>query len=397
MAWGRTAALVVLMGATAGAKDGAGPTGSEAAERTFIDASQLQVQGEQRSLAKIARDALPSVVSITTRPSARRAGGMIDEEPQQGIGSGFIVHPDGWILTSAHVVEEAAEVRITLSPDLGFSGDVVARIVGVDVRTDTALLKVDAGKKLPALALGSADALEVADWVVVIGNPFGLSQTVSVGVVSFKGRTDVMPGGRDIDFDYIQTDACINPGSSGGPVLDATGRVVAVANAVNVSGQGIGFAVPIDIPKAILTDLRKKGKVDRGWMGVTVQDLNPQLGASLGIPEAAGVVVSQVVADSPGARAGLRVGDVITRVDRTPVDRAHALRWRVSTRGVGAKVPLTARRAGKPFSVEIKLEPVRLGEEPITPAVGGSGLDVRPDPAPDTVPTPAPPGGGIVP
>lgn len=380
------------MGAAAGAKDAGKASRGAEADRPFIDAAQVRLQADQRSLAQIAREALPSVVSITTKPGAQKAGGIADEEPQQGIGSGFLVHPDGWILTSAHVVEEAAEVRISFSPELGFAREVVARIAGLDVRTDTALLKVDVDRKLPALLLGSSEALQVADWVVVIGNPFGLSQTVSVGVVSFKGRTDVMPGGRDIDFDYIQTDACINPGSSGGPVLDATGRVVAVANAVNVSGQGIGFAVPIDIPKAILSDLRKHGKVNRGWMGVTVQDLTPDLGASMGLPDAAGVVVSQVVDGSPGAKAGLRVGDIITRVDRTPVDRAHALRWRVATRGVGASVPLTAQRAGKPFKVEIKLERARTYEDPFTPAFGGSGAELTPA-GPDTSPTPAPPGG----
>src|SRR5690606_41046791 len=129
--------------------------------------------------------------------------------------------------------------------------------------TDTALIKVDAGRALPALPLGTSEDVQVADWVIVIGNPFGLSQTVSVGVVSFKGRTDVMPGGQEIDFDYIQTDACINPGSSGGPVLDAIGHVVAVATAVNVSGQGIEFAVPIDIPPSIINDLHDHGKGNR--------------------------------------------------------------------------------------------------------------------------------------
>src|SRR5690606_15895671 len=380
MGWLRSGVLGILLAMPVVAQ-----TPALSLERTWIDAAQQKVQRKQQSLAEVARSALPSVVAITTVPKALQAGGIADDA-QHGIGSGFVIHPDGWILTSAHVVADAAEVRVALVDASGKQQELTARVAGSDMGTDTALIKVDAGRPLPALPLGTSEDVQVADWVIVIGNPFGLSQTVSVGVVSFKGRTDVMPGGRDIDFDYIQTDACINPGSSGGPVLDATGRVVAVANAVNVSGQGIGFAVPIDIPKAILSDLRKHGKVNRGWMGVTVQDLTPDLGASMGLPDAAGVVVSQVVDGSPGAKAGLRVGDIITRVDRTPVDRAHALRWRVATRGVGASVPLTAQRAGKPFKVEIKLERARTYEDPFTPAFGGSGTELTPA-GPDISPT----------
>src|SRR5690606_34000542 len=227
-------------------------------ERTWIDATQQKVQRKQQSLAEVARGALPSVVAITTVPKAQLAGGASDDG-QHGIGSGFVIHPDGWILTSAHVIADAAEVRVSLAPSLGQRQELVARVAGSDPGTDTALIKVDAGRPLPALPLGTSEDVQVADWVIVIGNPFGLSQTVSVGVVSFKGRTDVMPGGQEIDFDYIQTDACINPGSSGGPVLDAMGRVVAVANAVNGSGQAIGFAVPRAIPRANINHPRTPG------------------------------------------------------------------------------------------------------------------------------------------
>lgn len=369
MGWVRSLVLAVLVSSPGWAR---GPVSDDG--RMWIDAAQERIQRKQRSLAEVAREALPAVVAITTVPKALQAGGS--DDGQHGIGSGFVIHPDGWILTSAHVIEDAAEVRVALAPSLGERKELVARVVGSDTGTDTALIKIDAGRPLPALPLGTADNVDVADWVVVIGNPFGLSQTVSVGVVSFKGRTDVMPGGQEIDFDYIQTDAGINPGSSGGPVLDAQGRVVAVANAVNVSGQGIGFAVPIDIPRAIIKDLRTHGKVNRGWMGVTIQDLNEQLSGSMGIEAKDGVVVSHIVENGPGARAGLKVGDVITRLGGTKVDRAHALRWKISSQGAGAKVPLTAQRDGRRFQVEVELEPQQSQDTLQSSGVGGSGIDL---------------------
>lgn len=370
MGWLRSGVLGILLAMPVVAQ-----TPALSLERTWIDAAQQKVQRKQQSLAEVARSALPSVVAITTVPKALQAGGIADDA-QHGIGSGFVIHPDGWILTSAHVVADAAEVRVALVDASGKQQELTARVAGSDMGTDTALIKVDAGRALPALPLGTSEDVQVADWVIVIGNPFGLSQTVSVGVVSFKGRTDVMPGGQEIDFDYIQTDACINPGSSGGPVLDAMGRVVAVANAVNVSGQGIGFAVPIDIPRAIINDLREHGKVNRGWMGVTIQDLNEQLSRSMGLESSRGVVVSQVVEGGPGARAGLKVGDVITRLGSAPVDRAHALRWKITSQGAGAKVPLTAQRDGRRFHVEVELEPQKPKDTLQSSGVGGAGIDL---------------------
>ncbi|MCI0674003.1 MAG: trypsin-like peptidase domain-containing protein, partial [Myxococcaceae bacterium] len=344
------------------------------AERLWVEAQNLQVLRERSSLADVARRAMPAVVSITTQPTAAAlAQGGTDA--QQGIGSGFVIHPDGYILTSAHVVEGAGEVRVTLLHPDGYPEETTARVVGQDTRTDTALLKVTVTRKLPVLTLGSGNDLQLADWVVVIGNPFGLSHSVSVGVVSFQGRTDVTPAGRDGDFDYIQTDASINPGNSGGPVLDLNGNVVAIANAVNVSGQGIGFAIPIDIAKAVVPHLKRYGEVRRGWIGIAVQDLTPSLGASLGIKDERGVVISDVTDGSPGAKAGLRVGDIITEVDTAPIPRAHVLRWRVSTRGAGRTVDLAVRRHGRPLKVKVTLEAMEVPEPGPAQkaAVGGGG------------------------
>jgi serine protease Do len=358
---------VLLLGAGSASAAGSG------SDRLWVEAASAQVQRERGALSEVARRAMPAVVSITTQPSAQQAaaGGG---EAQQGIGSGFVIHPDGYILTAAHVVEGAAEVRVTLLHPEGYPEEVPARVLGIDGRTDSALLKVRLGRKLPVLPLGSGQDVQVADWVVVIGNPFGLSHTVSVGVVSYQGRTDVTPAGRDGDFDYLQTDASINPGNSGGPVLDLQGNVVAMANAVNVSGQGIGFAIPIDIAKAVVPHLKRYGQVKRGWLGVAVQDLTPALGVSLGIRDTHGVVVSDVTEGSPGARAGLRVGDVVTELDAAPVARAHVLRWRVSTRGAGRTVELAVRRHGRPLKLKVQLEAMEpLEPETITASAPGVG------------------------
>ncbi len=374
-------ACAVLMAPAAWAKD----------ERLWLEARGQEVRQQRSSLSQVARSALPAVVSITTRHASDESA-LPEEEPQKGIGSGFIIHPDGYVLTSAHVVEGASEVLVSVRSPRGFPLEYPAAIIGQDERTDCALLKIDAGRKLPALKLASATHVEVADWIVVIGNPFGLSHSVTVGVVSYKGRTDVMPSGREGDFDYMQMDASINPGNSGGPVLDLHGDVVAIANAVNVSGQGIGFAVPIDIAKAVLPHLRAHGRVRRGWMGIAVADFSPEVAAEYGLaPRGSGVVVSDVEEAGPAGRAGLRAGDLIVALDSHRVERAQELRFQVSSRGVGNSVLLHVRRGEQPLKLRVKLEEVP-SEEPGTPSLA-TGRSPPPQPtrslqAPDAPPPP---------
>ncbi|MFN7131223.1 MAG: trypsin-like peptidase domain-containing protein [Myxococcales bacterium] len=302
---------------------------------------------------RLAHDAMGAVVSISTlQPtegdeSLKDLLGEARDESQKGIGSGFFVRPDGYIVTNAHVVENATEILVSVQRN-GRLEEYPARVIGSDAPTDVALLKVESDRPFPTLPLGDSDKLMVAEWVAAIGNPFGLSHSVTVGVVSFKGRTDVTPAGREGYYDYIQTDASINPGNSGGPLLDSHGAVIGIANAVNASGQGIGFAIPINMAKQVLEPLMRNGQVQRSWLGITVQDITPEVARVLGLPGAVtGVVVSDVVEGSPGHKAGLQVGDLITEFNGQQVNDAHRLRWLASIGGVGTDIPLVARRGGK--------------------------------------------------
>ncbi|WP_338867976.1 S1C family serine protease [Myxococcus stipitatus] len=323
--------------------------------RLWLEAQNRSLENQRATLSQVAREAMPSVVSITTRQPSDDASASGDE-PQKGIGSGFIIHPSGYILTSAHVVEGATEVVVSVMHPRGYPEEYVAEVVGEDSRTDCALLKINAPRRLPVLKLASSAHVRSADWIVVIGNPFGLSQSVTVGVVSYMGRTDVTPNGRDGDFDYMQMDASINPGNSGGPVLDLHGDVVAVANAVNVAGQGIGFAIPIDIAKTVIPQLRAHGRVRRGWLGISVQDFSPEVAEAFNLRHGPGVVVTEVVEGGPGERSGLLSGDVIVGLDARRVQRAHTLRWQVAARGVGRNVKLRIHRLGKPMILKVRLE-----------------------------------------
>ncbi len=361
----------------------------------WVEARPRPVARQRGRLASLAHSALPAVVSLTTTARApkpgRPDGGAARDDHARGLGAGFIINPDGYILTSAHVIEDASEVSVELVGLDGHPEERRATIVGQDSHTDIALLKVEAGRPLPVLPLGSADDVEVADWVVVVGNPFGLTQSVTVGVVSYKGRDDVVPSGRTGYYDYLQTDAPINPGNSGGPILDMQGDVVAIANAVNVAGQGIGFGVPIDVAKAVLNRLKTTGSVHRGWMGLTVLDLTPEIATVFKEPSFSGVIVSEVDRGGPAEEAGLRVGDVIASIDGRNVPRAQSLRWEMVKAEAGERVDVAVRREGQPMQLEVQLRdaPPETAEAPTaTPddseqssVLGGTVSDVDRDAA----------------
>jgi serine protease Do len=298
-------------------------------------------------LTSLATTALPAVVGVVTTQAPpegvsdaqlRDLFEKLNDGPRKGIGSGFVIHRDGCVVTNAHVVEGAESVDVDLG---GGEPPLRARVVGADSESDIALLKVTARRPLSVIPLGDSDRLAVAEWVLVIGSPFGLDHSVTLGIVSHIGRSDISPVGRPGTYDFIQTDASINPGNSGGPVLNLRGEVVAIATAVNATGQGIGFAVPINMAKEILGQLRDKGRVDRSWLGIAVRSPEPG-------ERSDGVVVTEVTAGGPAESAGLVPGDVITGFAGREVHTPAKLRWYASTAGVGRRVEVRVRRGEGP-------------------------------------------------
>ena len=355
------AALLVTFSALLAAPGVAGARRTAEAVWTELPADAAPVhpaaQAGLPNLSALVKRASPAVVSIIVEEAAPVQLEPNDplhdfferfygDEPSEGLGTGFIIHPSGLILTNAHVVEHASKIRVVLE-DEGFPHEYVAKVVGRDSATDLALIQVKADRQLPVLPLGNSDDVQIADWVVAIGNPFGLSQSVTFGIVSQTNRTDITPQGREGYFDFIQTDASINPGNSGGPLLNLRGEVVAVNNAINASGQGIGFAVPINMAKMVIPQLAKDGKVTRAWIGLSIQDVSVDYANSLGMKRPAGVVVSEISSGGPAAKAGIEVGDVILSWNGQPVRGAHRMRWDVACAAIGQKVAVELVRNGK--------------------------------------------------
>lgn len=290
-----------------------------------------------RSLAPLVDRLGPAVVNIEVKERSRS---------RQGQGSGFIISSDGKIITNNHVITDAEAVTVKLSDGRSFEG----RVLGKDDRTDIALVQIDA-QGLPTVPLGSSEALKVGDWVVAIGNPFGLDHTVTAGIVSAKGRV-IGAGPYD---DFIQTDASINPGNSGGPLFNLDGEVVGINTAVSSVGQGIGFAVPVDMAKNILDSLQKDGRVNRGWIGVGLTNLDPDMKKRLQLDIDKGVVLQQVYPSTPAAEAGLKAGDVLTRLDGKPVTESEALVRAIGSHRPGESVKIGLYREGKSRDVTVKL------------------------------------------
>ena len=278
----------------------------------------------------------------------RGGGGVV---PQRSLGSGFVVSEDGYIATNAHVVEHAGKVTVRFADKREYD----AKIVGVDPKTDVALLKVDhAREHLTPVSFGDSNSLEVGEWVMAIGSPFGLEQTVTVGVVSAKER--VLGAGPYDDF--IQTDAAINPGNSGGPLLDADGRVIGINAAISSrsgGNDGIGFAIPINLAKGVIDQLRAHGKVERGWLGVAVQSVTPDLADNFGLSEPIGALVAGVSPNGPAAKAGVERGDVIVAFNGTTISESHQLPALVADAPVGKAAHLTVLRGGKRIEIEARI------------------------------------------
>lgn len=276
------------------------------------------------------------------------------EFKQRGAGSGFIISSDGLILTNNHVVENADTIKVRLADEREFT----AEVIGTDPQSDVALIKID-GKNLPTLPLGDSDKLEVGEWVIAIGSPFELSQTVTVGVVSAKGRSKI--GINDYE-NFIQTDAAINPGNSGGPLLNIHGEAVGINTAIfSRSGgyMGIGFAIPVNMAKSIQQQLQNDGKVTRGWLGVVIQDMNEDLAQSFDLEKAEGILVAEVADDSPAQQADLKQGDVILSLNGTQLDDVADLRNRIAMIQPDSKVTLQLIRDGRKKSIDVV-----IGEQP---------------------------------
>jgi len=325
------------------------------------------------SLAKNLQPAVVNVSAMLTPkgkaapggPGGQRPGfggeffGMPSPDgPERSQGSGFIIEPDGVILTNAHVIEGAKKVIVRLVDKSEFE----ANVIGTDPPTDIALLKISAKEPLPTLAMGDSDHLQVGEWIMAVGNPFGLDSSVSSGIVSAKGRHL----GEAYDR-LIQTDASLNPGSSGGPLVNLNGRVVGISKAIVSQGGGnigISFATPINLVKEILPQLRASGKVTRGWAGVAIQEITPGLADTLGIEKASGALVASVVQGGPAQRSGMKVGDVIIEFDgkkvvdamdlplwiaRTPVDKSVAVKVQRERQQVELQLTLTMIPEGNPL------------------------------------------------
>jgi serine protease Do len=351
---------------------------------TVADAAQAQdgrsvLQSLQDAFVQVAQAAKPAVVNIATtqrpRPSERRRGQappsvpgpfreffgeeflerFFGEQPQrerQSLGSGVIVDKRGYILTNNHVIERADEIEVRLSDKRKFK----ATVVGRDPKTDLAVIKVEATNDLPVATLGDSATIRIAEWVMAIGNPFGLDQTVTVGVVSAVGRSDV---GITTYEDFIQTDASINPGNSGGPLINLSGEVIGINTAIVASGQGIGFAIPINMAREITDRLIAQGRVVRAWLGIGIQELTDELATQFGVKADDGVLIGNVMKDGPADKGGLKPGDVIQEFNNTKITNVRQLQREVAKSPVSSSATVKVLREKQSLTLRVV-----LGEQP---------------------------------
>ncbi|MBT5471991.1 MAG: DegQ family serine endoprotease [Nitrospina sp.] len=303
-----------------------------------------------------------------------------NQKPKRGMGSGFVIDKEGHILTNYHVIEDADEIVVMLE-DKGSEKEYTATLIGSDSKTDIALIKINRDentpKEFPFLRLGSSENLEVGEWVVAIGNPFGLSHTVTVGVVSALGRS-IGAGPYD---EFIQTDASINPGNSGGPLINIEGDVIGINTAIisgNTGGNvGIGFAIPINIAKGILHDLKEKGSVTRGWLGVMIQKITPELAKSFGLNQSEGALVGDVIPDGPAFKGGVKRGDVIVRFNGKAVKDMEDLPKIVAATTPNSVVDVDVIREGANKTLRVKIEVLKDSQATVVAKADPLGLQVQ--------------------
>jgi serine protease Do len=323
--------------------------------------------GRPDSFADLAEKLSPSVVNIQVERTAEsRSGGPEDlleeffgrRHPRprrkfrsEASGSGFVISGEGYIVTNNHVVEGAEKISVLFRDGV----EKEAEVIGRDPKTDLALIKVEPGESVSPAPLGDSDKIRVGEWLMAIGNPFGLEHTVTVGILSARER-NINAGPYD---EFLQTDASINPGNSGGPLIDMKGRVIGINTAINAAGQGIGFAIPINMAKALLPQLREHGTVTRGWLGVSIQRVTKPIAKSLDLEETRGALVSQVFDDSPAERAKLKSRDVIVEFDGTSIDDVDDLPRKVAATPPGSEVDIIVLRDGKRKTLQAKLETMK--------------------------------------
>jgi Do/DeqQ family serine protease len=328
----------------------------------------------ENPFVRVAELVTPSVVNISTVSTGKRRGqselfhpfgndpyfrdffdrffeGMPRRRQQTSLGSGVVIDRGGLILTNNHVIKDADEITVKFANKQEGKG----KVVGTDVKTDLAVIRVDGKTDLPVASLGNSETLRVGEWAVAIGNPFGLDHTLTVGVISATGRSEV---GIATYENFIQTDASINPGNSGGPLLNIRGEVIGINTAIVASGQGIGFAIPINMARKVMEDLIKRGKVTRGWLGIGIQPLTPELSKSFGVGTD-GVLVNQVMPKSPAEAAGIKVGDLILMIDGKPLKDPRELQRVIGETEIGKLLEITIQREKEKRTLK-----VQIGEMP---------------------------------
>jgi serine protease Do len=372
---------------------------SEATDSAPADTTYQMVVPNFSALAKQAQPGVVNIRAVKTLkgggPVFRHFFGPFDkqdpnnpfgeglpgrEQKQSSLGSGFIVDKDGFIITNNHVVEDAEQIKVRLFDEREFD----AKVIGRDSKTDLALIKIDGASNLSPLKLGDSDKAEVGSWVIAVGSPFGLEQTVTAGIVSAKGR---FIGAGPYD-DFIQTDASINPGNSGGPLLNMNGEVIGINTAIVPQGQGIGFAIPVNMARNIVAQLKEHGSVTRAWMGVGIQDLTPELADYYGLKNQKGVLVTQVFPGNPADKAGIKDKDVIVELDGKAVSTGRELSSAVAALPVGKAVPVKLFRDGKEMTVMVQLAErkdqetvAQSRQEPESEELGIRAADLTPETA----------------
>ena len=347
-----------------------------------------QIIETSKAFSEIANSLSPVVVNISTTKIVKREAPSFFDDPffnffgpsndldlpkkwkEQSLGSGVIVSGDGYIITNNHVIEQAEEIKVTLYDKKSFQG----KIVGADPKTDIAVIKINAGN-LPTAAWADSDKLQVGEFVLAIGNPFGLSHTVTMGIISAMGRASM--GITDYE-DFIQTDAAINPGNSGGPLVNSEGEIIGINTAIfskTGGDQGIGFSVPSNLVQSVMEDLIKYGKKTRGWLGVSIQKLTPELAEKFEINDSDGALVDDVEKDSPAGKAGIMRGDIVLEYNGKKVKDADSLRNTVAQTKVGAQVNLKILRKGKEYNITVTI--TESPKEPVEAKIESVPEDAR--------------------